>query len=61
MQKVETAGDSYVAATGILSPDGEGFFKIADEGLDPVVSARKLMTFAKAMLSASKQVCGGGR
>ena len=28
MQKVETAGDCYIVACGLLADDGEGFFRI---------------------------------
>ncbi|GAX81666.1 hypothetical protein CEUSTIGMA_g9094.t1 [Chlamydomonas eustigma] len=54
VQKVETAGDCYVAAAGILSY--EGGFSVVGQNHDPAESARKVMNFAKAMLEAAKKV-----
>jgi class 3 adenylate cyclase len=55
IQKIETAGDSYVAAVGILVPDGEGFSVIKENG-DATKNATRMMKFAKAMLIVSKMV-----
>ena len=60
-QKVETAGDCYIAAAGILNADQEGFAVVDNEGAtssfqDPVVGARRVMSLAKAMMAGSKTV-----
>ena len=55
VQKIETAGDCYVAATGILKDDGEGFSVIKEHG-NATRDAMRMMQFAKAMLIASKRV-----
>ena len=55
IQKIETAGDSYVAAVGILEPDGQGFSVIKKNG-EATKNATRMMQFAKAMLIVSKRV-----
>lgn len=62
-QKVETAGDCYIAAAGILNADEEGFSVVHNEAegqpssfQDPVVGARRVMSLAKAMMAGSKTV-----
>ena len=55
VQKIETAGDCYVAATGILKDDNEGFSVIRECG-DATRNAVRMMQMAKAMLIVSKRV-----
>ena len=55
VQKIETAGDSYVAAVGILKDDGEGF-SVIKESSDATRNAIRMLQFAKAMLIVSKSV-----
>eukprot|EP00798_Chlamydomonas_sp_ICE-L_P026851 gene26851-4454_t len=56
VQKVETAGDCYIIAAGIIEKELEtGFCNIMQEH-DPVHSATKVLAFAKNMLSYSKTV-----
>eukprot|EP00798_Chlamydomonas_sp_ICE-L_P004250 gene4250-14363_t len=56
VQKVETAGDCYIVAAGIIEKELEtGFCNILEEH-DPVHSATKVLAFAKNMLSHSKTV-----
>ena len=55
IQKIETAGDCYVAAAGILKGDDEGFSIIKEHG-DAKRSAMRMIQFAKAMLIVSKRV-----
>ena len=62
-QKVETAGDCYIAAAGILNADEEGFSVVHNEAegqpssfQDPVVGAHRVMSLAKAMMAGSKIV-----
>ena len=62
-QKVETAGDCYIAAAGILNEDEEGFAVVNKEIDDqhssfqnPVVGARRVMSLAKAMMAGSRTV-----
>jgi class 3 adenylate cyclase len=53
VQKIETAGDCYVAATGILEDDGEGF-SVVKESSDATGNAMRMLQFAKAMLMLPK-------
>jgi hypothetical protein len=46
---------SYIVAGGIHSPDDEGFNQV-DVQQDPVDSARRVMAFARHMMSSSKKV-----
>ncbi len=55
VQKVETAGDCYIVAAGILDDDGQGFQRVA-EGSCPADNADRVMAFARDMLRASKEV-----
>ena len=59
-QKVETAGDCYIAAAGILNSDHDGFSVVNNEAndqhQDPVVGARRVMSLAKAMMAGSQTV-----
>ena len=55
VQKLETAGDNYVAASGILEGDSEGFSVIKEHG-DATRNAMKMMQMAKAMLIVSRRV-----
>ena len=62
-QKVETAGDCYIAASGILNTDEEGFSvvkqnsSLSESGRDdPLLSARRIMALAKGMMAGSKMV-----
>jgi class 3 adenylate cyclase len=58
VQKIETAGDCYVAASGILKDDGEGFSVVKESNsiTDATRNAMRMLQFAKAMLIASKRV-----
>ncbi len=58
VQKVETAGDCYIVAAGILEPDDDGFFCVREQH-DPVDSAARVMSFAQDMLRCAQQVIGG--
>lgn len=53
--KVETAGDCYIVAGGILGPDGEGFNHILPAH-DPVESARRVFAFAMDFLRHTRGV-----
>ena len=53
--KVDTAGDSYIVAGGLMTRDGDGFDCI-DKDADAVQGAEKVLSFAKAMLSCAKAV-----
>eukprot|EP00798_Chlamydomonas_sp_ICE-L_P004241 gene4242-14355_t len=56
VQKVETAGDCYIVAAGIIELEPvTGFYNILEEH-DPVDSATKVLAFAKSMLRYSKTV-----
>ena len=48
-------GDCYIAASGILERDEEGFYVVAPDH-DEVQSALNVMDFAKAILEGSKEV-----
>eukprot|EP00798_Chlamydomonas_sp_ICE-L_P013803 gene13803-19718_t len=54
VQKVETAGDCYIVAAGIIEKEPETGFCNILETHDPVHSATKVLAFAKSMLSHSK-------
>mmetsp|Transcript_18118 Transcript_18118/g.50743 ORF Transcript_18118/g.50743 Transcript_18118/m.50743 type:complete len:350 (-) Transcript_18118:842-1891(-) len=58
VHKVETAGDCYIVGGGIMSPQpsSDGFQVVAEDDVDPAVSARQVMEFAKAMLEVAGQV-----
>ena len=56
VQKVETAGDCYITACGILSNE-EGF-SVVGEQHDAQDSAHRVMAFAKSIMEASKEVGG---
>ena len=56
VQKVETAGDCYIVAGGILRPDDAGFYEL-EEGHDPQDCADRVMCFAKDILRCSREVC----
>ena len=51
----ETAGDCYVAASGVLQGDSEGFSVIKEHG-DATRNAMRMMQMAKAMLIVSRRV-----
>ena len=53
--KVETIGDCYVVAAGLVEPDEEGFMQISPN-LDPSDSAERLLQFAKGMMAHSRTV-----
>ena len=55
VQKIETAGDCYIAATGILEGDNEGFSVIKEHG-DAKRNAVRMILMAKAMLIVSRKV-----
>ena len=48
-------GDCYVAATGLMQDDGQGFMKITADH-DPQQSAARMLEFAKGALAHSKTV-----
>ena len=52
---METVGDCYVAATGLMMDDGSGFMQIAPTH-DPVDSAIRMVEFAKGVLAHSRTV-----
>ncbi|KAF5832603.1 nucleotide cyclase [Dunaliella salina] len=58
VHKVETAGDCYIVSSGIMSSQQstDGFQVVAEEEMDPAVSARQVMECAKAMLEVANQV-----
>jgi class 3 adenylate cyclase len=56
VQKVETAGDCYIAAAGILNAEENGFSSIVGCVEDSVTGARRIMSLAKAMIAGSKTV-----
>ncbi|KAG1668428.1 hypothetical protein FOA52_015958 [Chlamydomonas sp. UWO 241] len=57
VQKVDTAGDSYIVSSGVCNVDDDGFVQVVDEGLlDPIECAHHIMAFAGAMLKAAKEV-----
>ena len=53
--KVETVGDCYVAAAGLLEKDDDGFMQIAKYH-NPVDSASSMIEFAKCALKHTKNV-----
>ena len=53
--QVETVGDCYVVAAGLVEPDEEGFMQISPN-LDPSDSAERLLQFAKGMMAHSRTV-----
>ncbi len=53
--KVETAGDCYIVAGGIMGTDGEGFTQVQD-GHDAAECAARVMAFARDMMRCSKEV-----
>ena len=53
--KVETIGDCYVVAAGLVEPDEEGFMQISPN-LDPSDSAERLLQFSKRMMAHSRTV-----
>ena len=59
-QKVETAGDCYIAASGIFNADDcEGFSVVDEEASnlrDPKIAASHIMALAKGMMASSKSV-----
>ena len=55
LPQVETVGDCYVAASGLMANDTDGFVRIAG-GHDPVKSAGCMIEFAKSVLAHAKTV-----
>lgn len=55
VQKVETAGDCYIACSGILAKDEDGFAVVTQQH-SAVESASKIMALAKAIMKFSMQV-----
>lgn len=55
MQKVETAGDCYIVAAGILKPDDSGFYDL-QEGQDAAENAQRVLAFSKDILRCSQKV-----
>ncbi|KAF5840596.1 hypothetical protein DUNSADRAFT_16259 [Dunaliella salina] len=57
VHKVETAGDSYIVSSGVLSDEtSNGFSCILDHHDHPEVSASRMMEFAKAVLQEMAKV-----
>ncbi|KAG2499423.1 hypothetical protein HYH03_002370 [Edaphochlamys debaryana] len=54
--KVETIGDCYVVAGGLVRYDEDGFCSVLPEGETDSLHAVRCMEFAKAMLRASRSV-----
>eukprot|EP00798_Chlamydomonas_sp_ICE-L_P019403 gene19403-26060_t len=54
VQKMETAGDCYIVAAGIIEKQQETGFCNILEAHDPVHSATKVLAFAKSMISHAK-------
>eukprot|EP00798_Chlamydomonas_sp_ICE-L_P019406 gene19406-26063_t len=59
VQKVETAGDCYIVAAGIIEKQPETGFCNILEAHDPVHSATKVLAFAKSMISHAKTMASG--
>eukprot|EP00798_Chlamydomonas_sp_ICE-L_P010415 gene10415-8364_t len=57
VHKVETAGDCYIVAGGIMEHDLEDGFSKVLPSHDAGRSASNVLAFAKDMLRVSKQVC----
>lgn len=55
---METAGDCYIVASGIMEVDDSGFNVVTEVQADPQDSARRVFDFGKDMLRLSKQVSG---
>ena len=53
--QVDTAGDSYIVACGVLEVDSEGFYQVGSRQ-DPAESAHRVMAFAQDMLLCAKEV-----
>jgi class 3 adenylate cyclase len=53
VQKVETAGDCYIVAAGVLAVGADGFSEVLSSH-DSVLSAARVLSFAQAMLYHSK-------
>ncbi|GAX82360.1 hypothetical protein CEUSTIGMA_g9789.t1 [Chlamydomonas eustigma] len=53
--KVETAGDCYIVAGGLMTVDENGFFQV-DPHADAQRGAEKVMAFSKALLRCAKTV-----
>ncbi|GIL86489.1 hypothetical protein Vretifemale_14796 [Volvox reticuliferus] len=54
--KVETIGDCYVVAGGLVRYDSDGYCSVLPEGEVDELHAVRVMEFGKAMLRASKEV-----
>eukprot|EP00955_Chlamydomonas_euryale_P071058 360946-Chlamydomonas_euryale.AAC.10 len=52
---VETAGDCYIVAAGVLDDDGQGFQELTDGRFNPHGYAKRVMQFAKDMMRESKK------
>lgn len=55
VQKVETAGDCYIVASGVLAVAADGSSEVLSSH-DPQVSASRVLSFAQAMLRHSKMM-----
>ena len=53
--QVETVGDCYVVASGLMADDGEGFVTFCPNH-SPADSATRLVEFAKSALAHSRSV-----
>lgn len=53
--KVETAGDCYIAATGLMSTDQDGFTAL-NKKPDVAAAARQMLSFARDLLKTAHHV-----
>ncbi|KAG1671140.1 hypothetical protein FOA52_005394 [Chlamydomonas sp. UWO 241] len=61
VQKVDTAGDSYIVASGVMTVDADGFNTIEwSESHDAVLCAHQVMALARDLLAASQEVLSPG-
>ncbi|KAF5826866.1 hypothetical protein DUNSADRAFT_1865 [Dunaliella salina] len=55
VQKIDTIGDAYLVASGILAPDEDGFWAV-DEFHDAALGAGRMMSLAVDMMRAALEV-----
>ncbi len=54
--KVETAGDCYIVAGGLMQREEHGFVSVSDAATSAVQGAERVMAFAKALIHCSPAV-----